>query len=154
LADSTGFAPYRPGQGVYARGAAAGAVLLLALFGSWRLYVQVRGVTDKSVPLLGMQVPYAALWAAAAFVLMAAVIFLFTFGLGTGLKSLDARTQGLIDLLIDTEAELAKVSWPSSEVLSRSTAAVLVAMVLLGIFLFCVDSVVAFVMGALRVLPH
>jgi len=153
LADSTGFAPYRPGQGVYARGAAAGAVLLLALFGSWRLYVLVRGVTDKSFPLLGMQVPYAALWAAAVFVLMAAVIFLFTFGLRTGLKSLDARAQGLIDLLIDTEAELAKVSWATRDELVRSTAAVLIFVALLGAFLFCVDWVVLFAMRQLRVLP-
>jgi preprotein translocase SecE subunit len=55
--------------------------------------------------------------------------------------------------LIDTESELAKVSWPGSEELTRSTTAVLISIVLLGGFLFCVDWLVALVMRMLEVLP-
>jgi preprotein translocase SecE subunit len=127
------------------------------LFAGTRVFQMAQRGQLETTPLfrvLGLGVTAPLLWAAGIFVALAALTFLFTVGPQTGLKWLDSRTHIFIDLLIDTEAELAKVSWPSSEVLSRSTAAVLVAMVLLGIFLFCVDSVVAFVMGALRVLPH
>lgn len=128
---------------------------LIALFGSVRLFqiVQARSAGDAGFPLLGMDVPYAAIWGGALFIVLGTVIFLFTFGVDTGLKALDRKSHGLIDLLIDTESELAKVSWPTSDVLTRSTAAVLVLIILLGAFIFGIDQVVALVMVALRVLP-
>jgi len=152
LSDSTGLAPYRPGQGVYARGAAGAAMLLLAAFGSWRLYSKVLLLTDRAFPLLGMNVPYAALWAVAVFLLAAGLVFVFTFAPATGLKWVDSRARGFVDLLVDTEAELAKVSWATSDELVRSTTAVVVFIVLLGAFLFCVDWAVAFAMRKLGVL--
>ncbi len=127
------------------------AVLLLSLFASWRLYQGTR--TAAVFKVLGMDIPQAALWAAGLFVALGALVFLFTFGLKTGLKGLDARTHRLIDLLIDTESELAKVSWPGREELTASTTAVLVSIVVLGALLFCIDWMAAFVMGSLKVLP-
>jgi preprotein translocase SecE subunit len=106
------------------------------------------------VVLLGVHVPYAALWAGGAFVVMAALVFLFCFGVETGIGALDTKTHGLIDLLIDTEAELTKVSWPDSDELSVSTTAVLVSVVLLGTFLLCVDWLVALLMRTTGVLPR
>lgn len=128
---------------------------LMALFGSVRLFqiVQARSAGGADFPLLGMDVPYATIWGGGLFIVLATVIFLFTFGVDTGLKALDRKSHGLIDLLIDTESELAKVSWPTSDVLTRSTVAVLVLIILVGAFIFGIDQLVALVMVALRVLP-
>jgi len=152
LAVPTLVTAYRPAQGTYARGFAAAAGLALALFASYRLYGWGAAREWPTVAVWGMDVSYAALAGAAVFVAAGAVIFVLTYGPTTGLKGLDARTHALIDLLIDTEAEMRKVSWPDREELVRSTTAVLVCIVLLGAFLFCVDWVLVLVMRALRVL--
>jgi len=152
LAQAVDLTPYRPGQGIYARAATGVALLLVALFGSVRLF-QLTRVEKIAFKVLGMGVPEAALWAGGVFIVLGAVIFLITFGPQTGLRGLDSKTKRLIDLLIDTEAELAKVSWPSSQELTSSTTAVLVSIILLGAFLFCVDWLAASLMRSLQVLP-
>jgi len=140
---------YRPGQGTYARGSAAAAALVVAAFASWRLFTKLDAAAsdnaDGGFRLLGLSVPPAALWAGGLFVLVALIVVVVFFGLSTGLKGLDGKTQLLIDLLIDTQTELTKVSWPSREDLVRVTAAVLVSIALLGGFLFGVN----FLLGGL-----
>jgi len=129
-------------------------MLLVSLFASTRLFQWRLAVAGRSTfEVLGMQVPTAAIWGAVLFVILGGLAFLFTFGVPTGLKAIDGRAQRLIDLLIDTEAELAKVSWPSPEELTSSTTAVLISILLIGAFLFCVDWLVAVVLRGLRVLP-
>ena len=59
----------------------------------------------------------------------------------------------LVDLLVDTQAELQKVSWPTREELRSSTTVVLVCIFILGAFLYVVDVVVSFVMSRIGVLP-
>ena len=146
-------AAYRPDQGVYARVVAGGTVLLLALFASVRLFQLSHTEGEATFPLLGLGVPHSAVWAAVLFVGLAFLAFLFSYGLQTGLAGLDKRTHVLIDLLIDTQSELAKVAWPGSEELTRSTAAVLISILLLGVFLLGVDWVLASVLRSLGVLP-
>jgi len=128
-------------------------MLLLALFASVRAFQLGHATDEAAVKLLGMDVPHSALWAALLFVGLAFVIFLFTYGMETGLKSLDKKTHALIDLLVDTQSELSKVSWPGSEELTRSTTAVLVSILLLGVFLLCVDWLLASALRSLEVLP-
>ena len=146
-------AAYRPDQGVYARVVAGGTALLLALFASVRVYQLSYAEGDASIEMLGMPVPHSAIWAAVLFVGLAFVVFVFTYGLQTGLAALDKGSHALIDLLIDTQAELGKVSWPGSEELTRSTAAVLISILLLGVFLLGVDWLVASALRSLGVLP-
>ncbi len=62
-------------------------------------------------------------------------------------------TRKWIDLLIDTEGELRKVSWPTRDDLVNSTTAVLVSIVLLGVFLVGMDYLVSWVMSIVGVLP-
>jgi preprotein translocase SecE subunit len=139
---------------MYARAAAAAAMALVSLVACVRLYQKTRtDAAGVALELLGLPVPYAAIWSAGVFVALGCVIFLFTFGLNTGLGLVDGKAHGLIDLLIDTEAELAKVSWPSPDELRVSTAAVLVSIVVLGVFLLGVDALAVFVMRLLGVLP-
>jgi len=152
LAQAVDLTPYRPGQGIYARAATGVALLLVALFASVRLFQMTR-LEKTAFKVLGMPVPQAALWAGGLFIVLATVVFLVTFGLQTGLQGLDSKTTRFIDLLIDTESELAKVSWPSSEELTSSTTAVLISIILLGAFLFCVDWLAASLMRSLQVLP-
>jgi len=127
-------------------------MLVLALFASMRLFQLTR--TEAAFEVLGMEVPHATLWAAALFAAFGAVVFLFTFGPSTGMKGLDSATHGLIDLLVETEVELNKVSWPNAETMTRSTSAVLVSIAILGAFLFCVGILVTKAMEALGVLPR
>jgi preprotein translocase SecE subunit len=144
LAEAGGFSPYRAGQGIYARAAAAGSLIIGAVFACWRLYVYTitvvsEGSANPAFTFVGLPVSYAVLVSVGAFVLLAAVTFLFTFGPTTGARWLDSKTHGLIDLLVDTESELSKVSWPTREDLTSSTAAVLVLIAFLSAFLFGVD---------------
>ncbi len=127
-------------------------MLLLALFGSFRLYQLT--VTPDTVRLLGMAVPVAALWSAGVFGVLGILILVLCMGPSTGIKAIDSQTHALIDLLIDTEAEMGKVSWPDTDELTRSTTAVLIGIVLLGVFLFVVDWTVTFAMRLIEVLPR
>jgi len=128
-------------------------MLTLALFASVRVFQLSHTTDEAAIQLLGMDVPHSAVWAAVLFVGLAFVAFLFTYGLETGLKSLDKKTHALIDLLVDTQSELSKVSWPGSEELIRSTTAVLISILLLGVFLLCVDWLLASALRSLDVLP-
>jgi len=131
---------------VYARATAAGGALLLALFASWRLFGRLLTKDAPAFDLLGVPMPTAALWAGGAFLSAALLICAVTAGVGTRIEGLDRRIRSLIDHLIDTQSEMAKVAWPSRDQLTRSTVAVLVSIVLLGAFLFCVD----WVLGSLH----
>lgn len=146
--------PYRPAQGVYARLGTAGAMLVLALFGSYRMFRILVGRYGAQFEVLGVGVPHAALWAGGLFLVLGVVILLLTLGPETGAQSIDSKTHALIDLLIDTEAELKKVSWPGREELIRSTTAVLVSIVVLGFYLLGVDWVISYIMRGIQVLPR
>jgi len=142
--------PYKLNQGVYARAVAGMAILVLALFASVRLF-ELLGGRDQSPMAVGIPVAY--FWALALFVVLAAVVSVFTFGLHTGVRGLDSTSMALVDLLIDTQTELQKVSWPTREELRTSTTVVLICMAVLSVLLYAVDLVVSFVMSTFGVLP-
>lgn len=52
---------------------------------------------------------------------------------------LSFKHQKLSDFLIDTESEMRKVSWPTSAEVIKSSTAVIVIVVLIGIFLYLCD---------------
>ena len=152
--------PYRPAQGTYARVSIAAALVMMFLFGSYRFYTMLLALTSNpeagtrgQVIILGMPVPYAALAAGVLLLVLGALVWVVTFGPTTGLKGVDGVTQKWIDLLIDTEAELRKVFWPTRTDLLNSTAAVLVSIALLGVFILAVDAMVSWAMSRLNVLP-
>jgi preprotein translocase subunit SecE len=143
---------YKPNRGLYARGAAGAALVVLALFASVRFF-QVIGI-EKKFALLAMPVSYGVFWAGGLFVVLAGAISVFAAGFETGWKALDGRTHAFIDLLIDTEGELQKVSWPNRQELRRSTTVVIICIVVMGGFLAVVDLIISAVMSGLRVLPR
>jgi preprotein translocase subunit SecE len=146
------FTPYKPNQGSYARGAAGAGMLVLALFASWRLS-QMIGPGENPMQLLGLSVPYGAFWGAGLFAVLAAVAALMVFGFELGVGGIDEKSHAFVDLLIDTQNELQKVSWPGEEELKRSTAVVLVAIIVLGCFLYVIDLFMTYTMTSLDVLP-
>jgi len=144
--------PYKPNQGVHLRGGAGVALMLLSLFGCARLYQMLQG--GDAFSLLGMPVSSSAfIWAGAVFVTLACIIAVLTFGLQTGWERLDAKTRRFVDLLVDTQGELQKVSWPGRDKLRRFTTVVLVCILVLGVFLTIVDLIFTQLMEWLGVLP-
>ncbi len=141
--------PYKLNQGVYARGVAGMAMLVLGLLASVRLFELIGG--EDAPTVAGVPADY--LWAALLFIVIAVVVCIFTLGVQTGVRGLDAKSRSFVDLLVDTQSELQKVSWPSREELRSSTVVVLVFILILGAFLYVVDLVVSFTMSSLRVLP-
>ena len=127
------------------------ALLLLDLFASVRLYPMLGGQSEFEI--IGLDVPLKAIWVAVLFAALAGLIALFAFGIETGWTRLDSKSRRFIDLLVDTQGELQKVSWPGRQELSRSTIVVLACVLLLGAFLYVVDLIVSIVMTRLDVLP-
>ena len=142
---------YKPNQGAYARATAAGALLLVDLLASVRFFQWA--AIERKFSFFGLQVPFGFIWAGVLFVGLAVVIAVFTAGYSTGIRGIDAKTRGFVDLLIDTQAELQKVSWPDRDELVRSTTVVLVCMLVLGVFLFGVDLLLSNTMKLINVLP-
>jgi preprotein translocase subunit SecE len=130
---------------------AAAGLILLFLFGSFRLYSMLPN--QQLFEMSGLPLYSSVLWAGGVFIVLGGLTSLFTVGMRTGVQSLDELTGGFIDLLIETQTELQKVSWPNKEQLTNSTTVVLICMIVLGAFLFAVDRMVAWIMSILRVLP-
>jgi len=151
VASVMSLAPYRPRQGYHARAVAAAGLILLFLFGSFRLYSMLPN--QQLFEMSGLPLYSSVLWAGGVFIVLGGLTSLFTVGMRTGVQSLDELTGGFIDLLIETQTELQKVSWPNKEQLTNSTTVVLICMIVLGAFLFAVDRMVAWIMSILRVLP-
>ncbi len=151
MASVMSLAPYRPRQGYHARAVAAAGLILLFLFGSFRLYSMLPN--QQLFEMSGLPLYSSVLWAGGVFIVLGGLTSLFTVGMRTGVQSLDELTGGFIDLLIETQTELQKVSWPNKEQLTNSTTVVLICMIVLGAFLFAVDRMVAWIMSILRVLP-
>ena len=142
--------PYKPKQGRYARySVGAGAVVLL-LFAAWRV---VRLLGGDVFTVMGMNVPYGVIWGGVIFVVFGGVALLFLSGCPLGFQSVDTATSAFVDLLIDTENELQKVSWPGRDELRRYTMVVIACIFILGGLVYSVDMIVSYTMSSLRVLP-
>jgi preprotein translocase SecE subunit len=121
---------YKKGQGKTARLTAYVLLGLLVLFGAYRLHATFNrpgeGVLVEGLPLLG------------ALTLMKVFAALAFLG---GMLALHVvlNRAAVTDLLIDTEQEMRKVSWPSwAEVKSATLVVVLVTFVM-GMMLFGFD---------------
>ncbi len=145
------FEPYKPNQGRYARFSVAGALAVLFLFAAWRT-VRFVGL-GESFALIGLNVPYAVLWGALVFFVLSLFALFFVTGYKSGINKFDHTTALFIDLLIDTEGELKKVSWPSKEEIRRYTIVVIASVIFIGGLVYVVDFVVSYAMSGLNVLP-
>ncbi len=150
------FQIYRKGNGVYARGAVAGLFGLAAIFASYSLYGVLIDLpelfTGARMPLLGVRLTWGGVGSCGLFVLCGMLICLFTTGFEIGLEGFDGKTKKAVEFFIETQMELQKVSWPSRNELIGSTIVVVVCLVVLGVYVFCVDWVVSTFMKAIDIL--
>lgn len=121
---------YRKGQGSVARWIAYGIAGALVVFGAFRLYANInrpgRFVWVEDLPLLG---------SLSLFKVVAVAVCLLGF-LAVHWALNRPKTT---DLLIDTETEMRKVSWPSRAEVKNATIVVVVVTCILGIALFAFD---------------
>ncbi len=150
------FQIYRKGVGVYARGAVAGLFGLAAIFAAYSLYGALIDLPEfyagARVPLLGIRMTWGGVGACALFVLCCLFICVFTTGFEVGLRGLDNKSKKAVEFFIETQAELQKVSWPARSELIGSTIVVIVCLVVMGVYIFCVDWVVSTFMKAIDIL--
>jgi preprotein translocase SecE subunit len=123
------FELYKKGQGMVARLAAFGAVGLLVVFGAYRFFA----VFNRPKPVLVENVPVVGdltIWKVIAFVI-AAVGLLGTWWFLNRPKN--------AELLIETEQEMRKVSWPTLPEVWNATVIVAMVTVTLALTMFGLD---------------
>ncbi len=121
------FRPYKPEQGRMARMFAFWAVALVLLFGCTSLHTTLvasfawAGDSVGRVPILAIELNGAFFVAAALFLAGVFVLHWYT------------QKPKVADLLIDTEGELRKVTWPSGqEVIDSSMVVIVCVLVIMG----------------------
>ncbi len=123
---------YKKGQGKVARSCAYAIIGVLVAFGAIRFHaafnVPGEGVLVESVPVIG-----------SITILKVAALALFL----VGLLAMHVVLNGgkLVDMLIDTEQEMRKVSWPSWPEVKSATLVVVAVTFILGASLFGFDRV-------------
>jgi preprotein translocase SecE subunit len=121
---------YKKGQGKMARMSAYVLLGLLVLFGAYRLHatfnVPGEGVLVEKLPLLGD-------------LTIMKLVSLVAFLVGMLVLHLVLNKSHTADLLIDTELEMRKVSWPSWPEVKSATLIVILVTFVMGLSLFGFD---------------
>lgn len=136
-----GAAKYKEDQGRHARMAAFWTLTLLALFGASFLFERLVRIASMRQAIGadengqgGLIIPIVRVDVSPAF-LVSAVLFLVLFFV---VQRYTAKPK-VADLLIDTEDELRKVTWPTLDEVINTTIVVVVFVVFLGGFLALAD---------------
>ncbi len=128
-------------RGLYVRWCSVGILFTLVVYGLRSLFIAVPSNRWWRQAAVSMPNP---LWEDQ---LVLPNGFLVSIGiaglLACGLMVLFFRHLRVSEFMIDTETEMRKVSWPSWEQLKTSTVATVVAVFLLGVYLYVVDILLA-----------
>jgi preprotein translocase SecE subunit len=148
--------PYKDGQGVVTRRIAFWTGVGLAAWGARDLWVWLQGFGAlqtplRKAPVLGFDLSHLPLGgpALSGSVLLAAVVGLAAFVW----VSWFLKRPWLADLLIETESEMKKVSWPARDEAMAATRVVSVAVVAFTLVLLVFDVVITEIMKLLTGLP-
>lgn len=121
---------YKKGQGSVARRCAYGIAGILIAFGALRFHatfnVPGEGVLIEHIPVLG----------AVTYLKIGSFVLFLLCLLGAHLV---LNSHKLVDLLIDTEQEMRKVSWPSWPEVKSATLVVVIVTVVMGMSLYGFD---------------
>jgi len=132
---------YKEDQGRLARMAAFWSVTLLVLFGCTFVHDILIQFDAMTVQIGGIRLPVVGVDLTWAF-----VISVTLFAVGVVVTHRWQRRPKVADLLIDTEAELKKVNWPTMEEVMNSSIVVIVCVLLIGAFLAFADLFLARIM--------
>ena len=133
---------YKKGQGSLGRLLALGSCFALLAWGGYRLWIELQGSPTLAedllvVPHLGLEID------------LALLISLVVTIASTALVTWVLNRPRMVDLLIETEAEMKKVSWPSRQEAWNSSIIVVVTVIVMMSLLFVYDLVLNFVMNRL-----
>jgi preprotein translocase SecE subunit len=128
------FTPYKEDQGRLARMAAFWSVVFFLGFGCRFLHDILIQWVDLREPMGGARIPVVGVDLSPAF-LVSGLIFLA----GVLLVYRWQQTPKIADLLIDTEAELKRVTWPKGQEVWNASLVVIASVVILGAFLALAD---------------
>jgi preprotein translocase subunit SecE len=130
---------YKKDQGRMARMAVFWSLLLLLFWGSRALEVQLSSLWElMRTPLGGVVIPVMSIELSPAFLTATLV-----FAAGSFLIYRWLETPKIADLLIETEIELRKVTWPTGKEVFNSSVVVVVCVLVLMAFLTGTDLVLA-----------
>jgi preprotein translocase subunit SecE len=132
---------FKRGQGKLARLAAAGFLGILVVFGCTELYRWLVRYDALREGYLG-RIPFVEQDLNVAFIAVAAIVAAGAYGIYRV-----SNKPKVADLLIDTETELKKVTWPSWPEAVNSSIVVIVAVVVIAVYLAGVDFVLNQVFG-------
>jgi len=148
--------PYKDGQGVVTRRIAYWSGAFLALWGARDLWIWLQGFGALQSPLfkgrlLGLDMSHLPLGGPA---LSLSVVLAAGVGLAAWIwVSWFLNRPWLADLLIETESEMKKVSWPARDEAVAATRVVCVAVVAFTLILLVFDVVITQFMKLLTGLP-
>lgn len=128
------FATYKEDQGRHVRMAAFWSLVFFLGFGCRFLHDLMVQWEDLRTPLGGTRIPIVGVNLSPAFLVSGLI-----FGAGLFLIQRWQQRPKVAELLIDTEAELKKVSWPKGEEVWNASMVVLLSVVLLGALLAVSD---------------
>ncbi|HEX6883811.1 MAG TPA: preprotein translocase subunit SecE [Planctomycetota bacterium] len=137
-------ATYKEDQGRHARMAAFWTVVFFVGFGCRFLHDLLVRWPALREPLGGLRIPIVGVDLTAAF-----LVSMSLFLVGVLLVQRWQQTPKVADLLIDTEAELKKVTWPKGEEVWNASLVVMISVVILGALLALGDVFLARIMRAL-----
>jgi preprotein translocase SecE subunit len=128
------FTPYKEDQGRHVRMAAFWSIVFFLGFGCRFLHDLMIQWVSLREPMGGIRIPVVGVNLSPAF-LVSALVFL------AGLLLIHRWQQRpkVADLLIDTEAELKKVSWPKGEEVWNASMVVLLSVIVIGVLLAVSD---------------
>lgn len=147
------FEIYRKNQGVYARYGLAIILGFIVLFASYSLYGRLIPLPEvyagARVPVLNVSFNWGFLGAVILFMICGAFVGILVGGVQTRIRPLDTGGRKIVDFLIETQAELQKVSWPTKQELVGSIIVVIISVIILGMYIFGVDALMREVMRLL-----
>lgn len=126
---------YKADQGRMARMAAFWSLAILIFYGCHSLHGELNGRFESlKTDLIGAPIPVLGITVNGAFLIAAAIL-----GIGLFLLNRWQQSPKVADLLIETENELKKVTWPTLPEAINSSVVVLVTVVILMAFLAGAD---------------
>ncbi|MCA8980826.1 MAG: preprotein translocase subunit SecE [Planctomycetes bacterium] len=134
---------YKPQQGRIARTAAFWSSVMLLLYACYTLHSELSGrVESLAEPLGGIVIPIVSVKLSISF-----LISFVTFVAGFVGLSIWLNKPKSADLLIDTEAELRKVTWPTMQEATNASMVVIATVVFLMIYMGLCDRLLGAVVG-------